>query len=118
MMKASFFVRMKDHVELVKGYKQPFVDYVGRDFFVGVHYSPYYGKWHVDCLLTGYMICGGKTRKEAIEHFHGMYEDKYNKLLEGQYDNNSFICQKTYEFERMQKAYYEHEREKVEHENV
>lgn len=116
MMKASFFVRMKDHVELVKGYKEPFTDYAGRDFFVGVHHSSYYGKWHVDCLLTGYMICSGMTRKEAIERFHNQYETKYNKLLSEQLKDNSFICQKTFEFERMQKAYYE--REKAEHENV
>lgn len=113
MMKASFFVHMKDHVELVKGYKEPFTDYAGRDFFVGVHQKSN-GEWHVDCLLTGYMICCSKTRKEAIERFHNMYEDKYNKLLSKQSDSNSFICRKTYEMERMQKAYYEHEREKVE----
>ena len=117
MMKASFFVRMKDHVELVKGYKEPFVDYAGRDFFVGVHKTAKDG-WYVDCLLTGYMICSGKTRKEAVERFHSMYEDKYNKILSEQLDNNSFICQKTFEFERMQKAYYEHEKEKAEHETV
>ena len=117
MMKASFFVRMKDHVELVKGYKEPFVDYAGRDFFVGVHYHAH-KNWRVDCLLTGYMICSGLTRKEAIERFHNQYEDSYNKLLAKQYDDNSFICQKTFELERMQKAYYEHERKKAEHETV
>lgn len=115
MMKASFFVRMKDHIELVKGYKEPFTDYAGRDFFVGVHYHAN-REWRIDCLLTGYMICSGKTRKEAIENFHATFESKYNKLLSKQYDNNSFICRKTYEFERMQKAYFEHEREKAEHE--
>lgn len=112
MMKASFFVRMKDHVELVKGYKEPFTDYAGRDFYVGVHHSSYFGKWHIDCLLTGYIICSGMTRKEAIESFHATFKSKYNKLLSEQWQNNSFICQKTYEFERMQKAYFEHEREK------
>ena len=115
MMKASFFVRMKDHAELVKGYKEPFVDYAGRDFFVGVHYHAY-GEWRIECLLTGYMICSGKTRKEAIERFHNTFESKYNKLLSKQYDSNSFIFKKTYEMERMQKAY--HEREKAEHETV
>ena len=115
MMKASFFVRMKDHAELVKGYKEPFVDYAGRDFFVGVHQYAH-KNWRVDCLLTGYMICSGLTRKEAIERFHTQYEGSYNKLLAKQYDNNSFICEKTYEMERMQKAY--HEREKAEHETV
>lgn len=113
MMKASFFVRMKDHVELVKGYKEPFTDYAGRDFFVGVHKTANDG-WHVDCLLTGYFICRADTRKAAVDLFHSICEIKYNKLLSEQWDNNSYICQKTYEMERMQKAYYE--REKAQHE--
>lgn len=117
MMKASFFIRKKDHVELVKGYKEPFVDYAGRDFFVGVHYHAY-GEWRIDCLLTGFIICSGKTRKEAIENFHATFESKYNKLLSEQIHDDSFICKKTYEMEQMQKAYFEHEREKAEHENV
>ena len=97
MAKEKFWIRTNNGPELVEGYKEPFLDYAGREAFVGV-FKADKGQWHVSCLQTGYMLNKAATKKDAIAKFHEIYEAKYDKLLKEEHDEKSYIARMTKEF--------------------
>lgn len=100
MAKEKFWIRTNSGPELVEGYKEPFIDYAGRETFVGV-FKADKGQWHVSCLQTGYMLNQASTKKDAIANFHEVYEAKYNLLLKEEHHKKSYIALMTKEFRDM-----------------
>lgn len=100
MAREKFWIRTNNGPKEVEGYKEPFLDYAGRETFVGV-FKADNGQWHVSCLRTGYMLNAAPTKKEAIAKFHEIYEAKYNKLLKEEYDEKSYISRMSKEFNGM-----------------
>lgn len=109
MKKTSFYIRTTQGVCKVEGYKEPFIDYAGRDFYVGV-FKADKGQWHVSCLLTGFMLNEAATKKDAIAKFHEIYESKYNKLLSHEHESNSYIAKMSAEYQNMIESYERRER--------
>lgn len=109
MAKEKFWIRTNNGPEEVEGYKEPFLDYAGRETFVGV-FKADKDHWNVSCLQTGYMINQASTKKDAIAKFHEIYEAKYNKLLKEEHDEKSYIARKGKEFQDMVEKAVDNER--------
>lgn len=97
MAKEKFWIRTNSGPKLVEGYKEPFLDYAGREAFVGV-FKVDKDHWNVSCLQTGFMLNQASTKKDAIAKFHEVYEAKYNKLLREEGKKDSYIARMTKEF--------------------
>ena len=97
MAKEKFWIRTNNGPELVEGYTEPFIDYAGRETFVGV-FKADKDHWNVSCLQTGFMLNKASTKKDAIAKFHEIYEAKYDKLLKEEGKKDSYIARMTNEF--------------------